>query len=793
MQFKRGSYTGNGTSQSITGIGFAPDIVIVKSYGLDRAPYIRSTDMPATNSKQLIDNLAFVTTQITSLDADGFSVGSGNAANENGETIQYIAIKAAVADCKIGTYVGNGADNRSISGIGFEPTMVWVWRSGDEPMWKSNHHTTEYSRSFKDFALDNAIQALEADGFQVGSDDPCNQNAVTYYYAAFKASSIFTTFTYEGNGADDRALTGLGFEPDFVFVQIHKEALGPTGERIPWLKFNNAAVDESSPIGNVLAANGIQALQSDGIEIGTEAEVNPSTDELTVTGFAFADGVSVAPGTIRRSTDYGQTWTNLTNPIGTARSFHMAADGRLWGLFLTGTTLHVYYSDDNGSTWTSSMSIASVSEPGFIACHPSDANRIACSYQTSANTYRVATTIDRGANWSNALVNATNQTIGRASGRLHWFDFGRIATAYDISTNHVIVSISDDDGATWAHTLDITTSSAGPHVQDFIIAGNGGPLFLALDLDSALGTGLIRRSQDGVVWESLDTPVSDTQPIRALAYDIQRDNLYILYNTQVAGSTFPEIVDITATSINLDGSPKAINMPPVVDAGDLLLMCIDVNGTFNLTINTPSDWELISGTGNGDTARVFGKKADGTEGGTTVDVSHSDFAGTQSCLAQVIRIQNWGGDPVVSNDVKADDKVANGTSINPDELIPGWGALDTLWLQILIITSSTGVSDTPPTGFLIFQGDIGPAMRMYTAWDEDAVASRDPDAWTITASTSMIAFLLAVRPPSSLPLGARVDRVVATTPAADWLTSIETLFSPEDLGTANMQLAAIVN
>lgn len=73
-----GSYTGNGTSKSITGVGFSPESVIVMSASANQAVQ-RSSAMSTTF---FFDGDTGGTNRITSLDADGFSVGNSSRLRE---------------------------------------------------------------------------------------------------------------------------------------------------------------------------------------------------------------------------------------------------------------------------------------------------------------------------------------------------------------------------------------------------------------------------------------------------------------------------------------------------------------------------------------------------------------------------------------------------------------------------------------------------------------------------------------------------------------------------------------
>ena len=106
------------------------------------------------------------------------------------------ASRELVCLIKTGTYVGDGAANRGITGIGFQPTFVRVspvLTDGDatEIFEKvagmgliTDHHQT--AGSFHHTHLNHVI-SLDADGFTVGDDEGDehpNANGVTYTYLA---------------------------------------------------------------------------------------------------------------------------------------------------------------------------------------------------------------------------------------------------------------------------------------------------------------------------------------------------------------------------------------------------------------------------------------------------------------------------------------------------------------------------------------------------------------------------------------------------------------------------------
>ena len=77
-------YTGNGSTQSITGVGFQPDWVWIKQRSGSTRSH-RLNDSVRGANKQLYSDLTFAeataTNELTSFDSDGFSLGSANGVN----------------------------------------------------------------------------------------------------------------------------------------------------------------------------------------------------------------------------------------------------------------------------------------------------------------------------------------------------------------------------------------------------------------------------------------------------------------------------------------------------------------------------------------------------------------------------------------------------------------------------------------------------------------------------------------------------------------------------------------
>jgi hypothetical protein len=267
---KTGSYVGNGTdNRSVTGVGFQPDVVFVKCE-CGQLAAVRTSTMVGDATKVISNSGSLQADHVQSLDADGFTIGTSSRVNTAGATYHWVAMKAGTY-LKVGSHVGDGTDNRSIPGVGFQAVWVMTMGDGDESWFRPS--TVAGDASFRVEGLDsftNRIQALEPDGFQVGSNVNVNELGTTFHYIAWKgAGEVVAQSTYVGNGADNRSITGVGFQPQFVWVKRD---------------VNNASSWRPASVSGDLsllwdaaaAANNIQLLEGDGFQLGTHARVNNS-------------------------------------------------------------------------------------------------------------------------------------------------------------------------------------------------------------------------------------------------------------------------------------------------------------------------------------------------------------------------------------------------------------------------------------------------------------------------------------------------------------------------------------
>lgn len=290
FQIKVGTYTGDGVDNTnITGVGFRPDLVIIKG-GANVACW-KTKDIRDDFTMFFAGNTANFSDGIQKLTSNGFQIGTDAKVNADGTTYYYIAIRGTAGQRYFytGLYKGNGSDGRNFTtgGIDFTPDLVWI--KGDtnqNPSTRTTEVSGDNSWHFAGVAdAADEIQNLQSNGFQLGTSARVNTNGMSYFFTAFKKlAGVIATGTYTGNGGDSREITGIGFQPDVVIVK------DGTTTAAAIIRTSDFSGDSSASLGAAApTTNQIQALSSDGFQVGTDAKVNASAGD-TYWWVAFKTG-----------------------------------------------------------------------------------------------------------------------------------------------------------------------------------------------------------------------------------------------------------------------------------------------------------------------------------------------------------------------------------------------------------------------------------------------------------------------------------------------------------------------
>ena len=243
-------YTGNGGTQAVTGVGFQPDWVWLKSrsdaYSHQLFDAVRGTTKlltsEATDAEQTISG-------VTAFGTDGFTVGSD--AGSNGNTKTYVSWNwkagtgqgSANTDGSINTtytsvnttagfsiskYTGTGSNATVGHGLGVAPNMVLVKSLSGGGDWTSYHSVlgnTKYMRLNSTNAVGTQSSywndtSPTSTVFSLGSAGDTNTNNGTHVAYCFAEKTGYSKFgSYVGNGSNDGTFVYTGFKPAFVIVK----------------------------------------------------------------------------------------------------------------------------------------------------------------------------------------------------------------------------------------------------------------------------------------------------------------------------------------------------------------------------------------------------------------------------------------------------------------------------------------------------------------------------------------------------------------------------------------------
>jgi hypothetical protein len=301
LYVKTGTYTGTGSGTIPVDVGFAPKAMMIYGPAQGTAttfvPRIKTDTMSANDSGPLT-NIGYYTDGNLTFSGNTF-VGAGigtNGFNISGKVYYYIVLGGS--SCVTGSYAGNATDNRSITGLGIDPDLVIIRNTSGSAV-ASNFKTTAHGK-LVDLATPfstsasaaSLIQQLITDGFQVGTGSGVNASTFTHHYVAIQKSgntAYFNEGTYTGNSADNTNITGIGFDPTFVFLKGASSGY-PVRARSVEVGDTSGAISA----GNT-AANNIQSFITDGFQIGNAANVNQSG--ITFYWVAFKDNAPSASAT----------------------------------------------------------------------------------------------------------------------------------------------------------------------------------------------------------------------------------------------------------------------------------------------------------------------------------------------------------------------------------------------------------------------------------------------------------------------------------------------------------------
>ena len=381
FQMRSGYYVGSGAARTITGLGIAPDLVIIKADTANGEPVFRTSAM-SEGTAYFASASANFTDGITALGSDGFSLGINSSVNLANVRYTWTAFSGSGGgDFKVGTYKGSGVDNRSITGVGFQPDLVMVKANytavGYNGCWRPSSYVGDSTQYFHNIvAAANLIQNLESDGFQVGTATNVNTLNVDYYYIAFKAAAgSLNVGTYTGTGGDNVDINSPGFKPDFVLIK------GATPE-LTVMRNNQSYGDESQLFAAAAnATDNIQSFITNGFQIGTNQRVNRNAISYYYAAFKGVPATTPSGVFKMRSGAYngdGNPNQSITG-LGFKPEFIMIKSG--------GTDWSIFNTSLLPSNYAGYFASATAHSPSFISSIDNDGFTVLSAYNSPSTNY----------------------------------------------------------------------------------------------------------------------------------------------------------------------------------------------------------------------------------------------------------------------------------------------------------------------------------------------------------------------------------------------------------------------
>ena len=224
-------YTGNGTSQTISGLAFSPDLVWQKTR--TGTGWHNLVDQVRGAGYRLFSNTtsaeSYAATNLTAFTSDGFSIGNDVDWNTNASTnVAWTWKEGATPGFDIVTYTGTGA-NRTVShALGVVPSLMLVKVRSTTNSWRVYHINTGGDRFLElNTTAASTVQTNiwnstlpTSSVFTVGTDGGVNASGQTFVAYLFAEVAGFSKFgSYTGNGSADGPFVFTGFRPKWVMTK----------------------------------------------------------------------------------------------------------------------------------------------------------------------------------------------------------------------------------------------------------------------------------------------------------------------------------------------------------------------------------------------------------------------------------------------------------------------------------------------------------------------------------------------------------------------------------------------
>jgi len=322
--FETKLYTGNGGTQNITGLDFAPDWVWLKSRS--NGNYHNLSDTVRGVNKQIYSNdntaEASKTTVLTAFNSDGFTLGSESDVNGSGRTfvswnwlgggtassntdgsITSTVSANTTSGFSIVKYTGTETAGATVGhGLGQTPDVIIVKNYSVTKEWNV-YHANNTSTPQNDYLILNETNSSNSNSgrwnntapsssiFTLGDGSETNGNGNTHIAYCFAGKTGFSRFAnYKANGNSSTSIyQNTTFTPAFMIIKrrdgtgdwmMYDNERGPFNPNETILK-SNTADSESTSSGFAVD------FLSNGFKIrGTDSNINTNNGNYIIMAFA---------------------------------------------------------------------------------------------------------------------------------------------------------------------------------------------------------------------------------------------------------------------------------------------------------------------------------------------------------------------------------------------------------------------------------------------------------------------------------------------------------------------------
>jgi hypothetical protein len=240
-------YTGNGTTQTISGLEYSPDLVWIKRRSGSAIHVLNDTVRDA--GQQLSSNSSDAeitnTNNFAAFTSDGFTVGSGSGTNASSET--HVAwtwdggsstvsntdgsitsqVRANLsAGFSVCTYTGLSGNQSFGHGLNDAPKFIAIKNRSSSANWfvmvdiGTTYYKYGHLNTTAAFA-DATAQPVSSTTVTLGNNNAWfganGDNYVAYCWAPVEGYSAFGSYT--GNGSSDGPFVYTGFRPKFILIK----------------------------------------------------------------------------------------------------------------------------------------------------------------------------------------------------------------------------------------------------------------------------------------------------------------------------------------------------------------------------------------------------------------------------------------------------------------------------------------------------------------------------------------------------------------------------------------------